>query len=268
MPEIVFDDVSTLYGGRDEQAALALLHNGADAATLRAQAGASVGLNRVSLTIPDGGIFCVMGLSGSGKSTLIRHINGLIRPSSGTVRVGDTVVNQLDAAGLRQFRQQQVDMVFQHFGLLPHLTVLQNVAYGLRVRGESSQQRDAKARHWLAEVQLPDVEQRYPDELSGGMQQRVGLARALAMDAPVLLMDEAFSALDPLIRSKLQQQLLELQARLRKTIVFVTHDMGEAVRIGQQIAILRAGQLVQAGTPEHLRAQPVDAYVSAFMRGV
>ncbi|MDO5626660.1 MAG: ATP-binding cassette domain-containing protein, partial [Pseudomonadota bacterium] len=191
MADIRFEHVSTLYGGKDEQAALALLHAGADAATLRAQAGASVGLNQLSLHIPSGGLFCVMGLSGSGKSTLVRHINGLITPSQGRVCVGDTVVNQLDNAALRHFRQHRVSMVFQHFGLLPHLTVLQNVCYGLRVRGTPAAQAHEAARHWLAEVDLPQVEARYPDELSGGMKQRVGLARALAVDTPVLLMDEA-----------------------------------------------------------------------------
>lgn len=266
MPDIRFDQVSTLYGGKDEQAALELLHAGADAATLRAQAGASVGLNRVSLEINAGELFCVMGLSGSGKSTLVRHINGLITPSQGRVCVGDTVVNQLDAAALRQFRQQQVSMVFQHFGLLPHLTVLQNVCYGLRVRDTPAAEAEQVARHWLAEVELTQIEARYPDELSGGMKQRVGLARALAVDTPVLLMDEAFSALDPLIRHKLQEQLLGLQARLAKTIVFITHDIAEALKLGQRIAILRQGCLVQVGTPQMLIEQPADEYVARFMQ--
>lgn len=172
---------------------------------------------------------------------------------------------ELDDKGLQQYRQNTVSMVFQHFGLMPHMTVIQNVAYGLRVRKMSVAARHEVARHWLHEVGLPNLEHSYPDELSGGMQQRVGLARALATDNPILLMDEAFSALDPLIRAQLQDQLLELQDRLNKTIVFITHDIDEAVKVGQRISILNGGRLVQTGTPSELRDNPTDNYVAQFM---
>lgn len=172
---------------------------------------------------------------------------------------------ELDDKGLQQYRQNTVSMVFQHFGLMPHMTVIQNVAYGLRVRKMSVEARHEVARHWLNEVGLPNLEHSYPDELSGGMQQRVGLARALATDNPILLMDEAFSALDPLIRAQLQDQLLELQDRLNKTIVFITHDIDEAVKVGQRISILNGGRLVQTGTPSELRDNPADDYVAQFM---
>ncbi|CAM3471633.1 ABC transporter ATP-binding protein [Psychrobacter glaciei] len=173
---------------------------------------------------------------------------------------------ELDDKALQQYRQNTVSMVFQHFGLMPHMTVIQNVAYGLRVRKMSVEARHEVARHWLNEVGLPNIEHSYPDELSGGMQQRVGLARALATDNPILLMDEAFSALDPLIRAQLQDQLLELQDRLNKTIVFITHDIDEAVKVGQRISILNGGRLVQTGTPSELRDNPADDYVAQFMR--
>ena len=173
---------------------------------------------------------------------------------------------KLDDKALQQYRQNTVSMVFQHFGLMPHMTVIQNVAYGLRVRKMSVEARHEVARHWLNEVGLPNLEHSYPDELSGGMQQRVGLARALATDNPILLMDEAFSALDPLIRAQLQDQLLELQDRLNKTIVFITHDIDEAVKVGQRISILNGGRLVQTGTPSELRDNPADDYVAQFMR--
>lgn len=172
---------------------------------------------------------------------------------------------ELNDKELQQYRQNTVSMVFQHFGLMPHMTVVQNVAYGLRVRKMSIEERHEIARHWLNEVGLPNLEHSYPDELSGGMQQRVGLARALATDNPILLMDEAFSALDPLIRAQLQDQLLELQDRLNKTIVFITHDIDEAVKVGQRISILNGGRLVQTGTPSELRDNPADDYVAQFM---
>ena len=256
---------------------------------VKAQTGYSVGLYDVNLAIKAGELHCIMGLSGSGKSTLIRHLNRLIDPTTGKIWVNTDMRNDraaniskpaaadthmshsainildLDDKGLQQYRQHTVSMVFQHFGLMPHMTVLQNVAYGLRVRKMSVSERHEIARHWLAEVGLPNLESSYPDELSGGMQQRVGLARALATDNPILLMDEAFSALDPLIRGQLQDQLLELQARLHKTIVFITHDIDEAVKVGQRISILNGGRLVQTGTPNELRDNPADDYVAQFM---
>lgn len=292
MNHIQLENISKIYNAKGKQAesALKLLAEGMDSATLKAQTGYSVGLYDVNLAIKAGELHCIMGLSGSGKSTLIRHLNRLIDPTSGKILV-DTSINsttldksnfevkhtsnsvtdsainilELDDKGLQQYRQQTISMVFQHFGLMPHLTVIQNVAYGLRVRKMSVSERHEIARHWLAEVGLPNLETSYPDELSGGMQQRVGLARALATDTPILLMDEAFSALDPLIRNQLQDQLLELQERLHKTIVFITHDIDEAVKVGQRISILNGGRLVQTGTPAQLRDTPADDYVAQFM---
>ncbi|MDN5565193.1 MAG: ATP-binding cassette domain-containing protein [Psychrobacter sp.] len=292
MNHIQLENISKIYNANGNQAksALKLLAEGMDSITLKAQTGYSVGLYDVNLAIEAGELHCIMGLSGSGKSTLIRHLNRLIDPTSGKILVDtsinsmtvnkddvnsarasnsatDTAINilELDDKGLQQYRQQTISMVFQHFGLMPHLTVIQNVAYGLRVRNMSVSERHEIARHWLNEVGLPNLETSYPDELSGGMQQRVGLARALATDTPILLMDEAFSALDPLIRAQLQDQLLELQERLHKTIVFITHDIDEAVKVGQRISILNGGRLVQTGTPAQLRDMPADDYVAQFM---
>ncbi len=295
MDHIKLENISKIYNASPKQAqsALALLAEGMDSNNVKAQTGYSVGLYDVNLAIEAGEIHCIMGLSGSGKSTLIRHLNRLIDPTTGKIWVdtkidnsvthklnssssnrsviGDVAANtainilDLDDKGLQQYRQNNVSMVFQHFGLMPHLTVIQNVAYGLRVRKMSVNERHDIARHWLNEVGLPNLENSYPDELSGGMQQRVGLARALATNNPILLMDEAFSALDPLIRGQLQDQLLELQARLNKTIVFITHDIDEAIKVGQRISILNGGRLVQTGTPSELRDNPADDYVAQFM---
>lgn len=298
MNHIELENISKIYNASasQAQAALALLAEGMNSVEVKAQTGYSVGLYDINLAIAAGELHCIMGLSGSGKSTLIRHINRLIDPTSGKIWV-DTAINaqtdirdnkltastlatdaakvdraatvinilELDDKALQDYRQQTVSMVFQHFGLVPHMTVMQNVAYGLRVRKMSVTERHDIARHWLNEVGLPNLESSYPDELSGGMQQRVGLARALATDTPILLMDEAFSALDPLIRSQLQEQLLELQARLNKTIVFITHDIDEAVKVGQRISILNGGRLIQTGTPSALRDNPADDYVAQFM---
>ncbi|MGM8884338.1 ATP-binding cassette domain-containing protein [Psychrobacter sp. 1U2] len=293
MDHIKLENISKIYNASPKQAqsALDLLADGMDSTRVKAQTGYSVGLYDVNLAIEAGELHCIMGLSGSGKSTLIRHLNRLIDPTTGKIWVNTQLDNSathkpsetsqksslthnansainildLDDKGLQQYRQHTVSMVFQHFGLMPHLTVIQNVAYGLRVRKMSVSERHEIARHWLNEVGLPNLEHSYPDELSGGMQQRVGLARALATDNPILLMDEAFSALDPLIRSQLQDQLLELQARLNKTIVFITHDIDEAVKVGQRISILNGGRLVQTGTPNELRDNPADDYVAQFM---
>lgn len=277
MSQIRLSNISKVYDATPQQAkvALAMMAEGADSSTVKQQTGQTVGLYDINLTITSGELHCIMGLSGSGKSTLVRHINRLIDPTEGEIWIDSVVhdeenpqpINILTLADkpLQQFRQRNVSMVFQHFGLVPHMTVLQNAAYGLRVRGIKKSQRHEIARHWLAEVGLQGVESSYPDELSGGMQQRVGLARALAVDTPIILMDEAFSALDPLIRNQLQDQLLELQDKLHKTIVFITHDIDEAVKVGQRISILNGGRLIQTGTPEDLQDNPVDAYVGQFM---
>lgn len=299
MNHIQLENISKIYNANSSQAksALALLAEGMDSIQVKEQTGYSVGLYDINLSVKAGELHCIMGLSGSGKSTLIRHINRLIDPTSGKIWV-DTSINakpstssttssinaklspdllengrslsainilELNDKALQHYRQQTLSMVFQHFGLVPHMTVLQNVAYGLRVRKMSTKERHEVARHWLNEVGLANLEKSYPDELSGGMQQRVGLARALATDNPILLMDEAFSALDPLIRAQLQDQLLELQARLNKTIVFITHDIDEAIKVGQRISILNGGRLVQTDTPSELRHNPADEYVAQFM---
>jgi glycine betaine/proline transport system ATP-binding protein len=266
MANIEVRHVYKLFGAPAAHArVLDLLRAGKGKAEVLAQTGCNVGLNDVSLSIGSGEIYVIMGLSGSGKSTLVRHFNRLIEPTAGEIAIDGDDVIKLDAAGLRTLRRYRISMVFQNFGLLPHQTVLDNTAYALRTRGENKAEAYAKARTWLAKVGLDGYGDHYPDELSGGMRQRVGLARALAADTDVLLMDEAFSALDPLIRTEMQDQLLELQATLNKTIVFITHDLDEALRIGNRIAILRDGTLVQQGTPEEILHRPADDYVRRFV---
>jgi len=239
---------------------------------LRDVHGHVLGLRDIHIDMPGGGIQVVMGLSGSGKSTLIRHINRLIEPTAGQVLVeadGRTVdVVTMGSDALRRFRRTQTAMVFQKFALFPHLTVLQNTEYGLQVRGVHASRRDAEARRWIERVGLAGYEDHYPNQLSGGMQQRVGLARALTNDAPILLMDEAFSALDPLIRADMQSVLLDLQQEIGKTIVFITHDLDEALRLGDRIAILRDGEVVQQGTGQQIVLQPADDYIANFVKDV
>ena len=227
-----------------------------------------LGLRDINIEIPSGCIQVVMGLSGSGKSTLIRHINRLIDPTSGEVLVDGVDVVKMNETELRTFRRQQTAMVFQKFALLPHRNVLDNTIFGLEVQGMERAKAIDIAMRWLERVGLKGFEQRYPNQLSGGMQQRVGLARALANDAPVLLMDEAYSALDPLIRMDMQTVLLDLQKEIRKTIVFITHDLDEALRLGDQIAILRDGNIVQQGTKQDIVLRPADEYVTNFVRQV
>lgn len=251
--------------GRREEDALRLLREGGDKLDVQAATGTTVGLAGVDADIPTGLITCIMGLSGSGKSTLVRHLNRLIDPSAGRILFDGEDILALSLAELREMRRHRISMVFQSFGLLPHISVLDNVAFGLSVRGESRSQARDTARQWLGRVGLAEYENNFPDELSGGMRQRVGLARALAIDADVLLMDEAFSALDPLIRYDMQDQLLELQQRLRKTIVFITHDIEEALRLGQHVIILRDGKVEQAGSPEDIRMRPANEYVERFL---
>ena len=233
-----------------------------------AETGHTVGLKDINLDIGKGEIFVVMGLSGSGKSTLIRHLNRLIDPTEGKIIVDGNDVMELNQKDLEQFRRHRMSMVFQRFGLMPHRTVIENVAYGLKVQHVEKKERLAKAQQWLDTVGLSGYENQYPSQLSGGQQQRVGLARALCTDADILLMDEAFSALDPLIRSEMQDQLIELQEKLQKTIVFITHDLDEALRIGDQIAILKDGMLVQQGTPADILLHPATSYVEAFVKDV
>ncbi|MHA6688994.1 quaternary amine ABC transporter ATP-binding protein [Devosia sp. A449] len=254
--------------GKDPQGALALLRSGKSKAEVQAETDHVVGLDDVSLDIARGQIFVVMGLSGSGKSTLIRHVNRLIEPTSGEIVVNGTDVLQMDHDALRSYRRTQVAMVFQKFGLLPHRSVIDNVAYGLEVRGVSKAERLKAAAKWIEIVGLSGYEQSQPRQLSGGQQQRVGLARALALDTDIILMDEAFSALDPLIRSGMQDQLIELQKSLGKTILFITHDFDEALKIGDRIAVLKDGALQQEGKPEDIVLRPANAHIEDFVREV
>ncbi len=227
-----------------------------------------LGLRDINISMPAGGIQVVMGLSGSGKSTLIRHINRLIDPTAGEVLVGGDDVVKMNADQLREFRRHKTAMVFQKFALLPHRTVLENSVYGLEIQGLPRDKQEKEARRWIDRVGLGGFESKYPNQLSGGMQQRVGLARALTNDAPILLMDEAFSALDPLIRMDMQTVLLDLQKEIKKTVVFITHDLDEALRLGNRIAILRDGEIVQQGTGQDIVLSPADDYISAFVKEV
>ena len=256
--------INKVFGPKPE-AALRLASQGASKAEILAATGCSLALRDVSLTIPAGGIFILMGLSGSGKSTLIRHINRLIEPSSGGISYNGQDVLQLSSRDLLDLRRRSISMVFQSFALLPHLNVLQNVTLGLLARGEVPDIARDRALWAITSVGLVGYEAAAPQELSGGMKQRVGLARALAVDAQTILMDEPFSALDPLIRADMQELLLDLQKRLSKTIIFVTHDLAEAARLGDAIAILRDGALVQTGTPQEIIHSPADDYVAHFV---
>lgn len=248
------------------------VRNGMTKQELRDGHGHVLGLRDIHINMPAGGIQVVMGLSGSGKSTLIRHINRLIEPTAGEVLVqegGQTIdVVQMPMSQLRRFRREQTAMVFQKFALFPHFTILENAEYGLQVQGITRKMRRERAQRWIERVGLKGYEDSYPNQLSGGMQQRVGLARALANDAPILLMDEAFSALDPLIRSDMQSVLLDIQQEIGKTIVFITHDLDEALRLGDRIAILRDGEVVQQGTGQQIVLQPADEYITNFVKDV
>ena len=254
--------------GRDPASVMPLVHEGRSKDDILAETGHTVGLKNINLTINKGEIFVIMGLSGSGKSTLIRHFNRLIDPTEGVIRVENTDVMQLSPKALESFRRHKMSMVFQRFGLMPHRSVIDNVSYGLSIQGVNKEVRLEKAKTWLETVGLAGYEEQYPSQLSGGQQQRVGLARALCTDAEILLMDEAFSALDPLIRSEMQDQLIELQEKLHKTIIFITHDLDEALRIGDRIAILKDGEMVQQGTPDEILLNPATDYVEAFVKDV
>ncbi len=225
----------------------------------------TVAVRDTSFSVPKGEVFVVMGLSGSGKSTLIRCLLRLIEPTAGSIRINDWDVCNLDTAQLTEFRRKEAAMVFQHYGLLPHRTVLDNVAFGLKLQSMKKSQREEQARHWIDRVGLSDFEKYYPAQLSGGMQQRVGIARALVCDPPVLLMDEPFSGLDPLIRREMQDELVSLQEGVQKTIFFVTHDLDEGMRLGDRMAVMRTGNFVQVGTPDEILADPADDYVARFV---
>ncbi|OBU17159.1 glycine betaine/L-proline ABC transporter ATP-binding protein [Photobacterium aquimaris] len=266
-PLIQVKNLYKIFGPKDKQV-LTKVKAGQSKDAILAETGHTVGLSDINLNIYAGEIFVIMGLSGSGKSTLIRHFNRLIEPTEGSIIIEDTDVMTLNASQLQDFRRHKMSMVFQRFGLMPHRTVLQNVGYGLSVQGAKPAQWQQQAQQWLTTVGLAGYEQSYPANLSGGQQQRVGLARALCTNAEVLLMDEAFSALDPLIRSEMQDQLIELQEKLHKTIIFITHDLDEALRLGDRIAILRDGKLIQQGKPVDILLNPADDYVEAFVKDV
>ena len=265
--QILIDHVFKVFGDQPQQA-LALVKQGLSKEDILARTGSSIGVFDASFTIEPGEIFVVMGLSGSGKSTLVRMLNLLIAPTAGRILIDGTDISQLKDAQLRALRRKDISMVFQSFALMPHMTVLDNTALGLELAGVNTQERHAAAAQALEQVGLAGWGASYPDELSGGMQQRVGLARALASDPSILLMDEAFSALDPIIRTEMQSELLRLQSVKRRTIVFISHDLDEAMRIGDRIAIMKDGQVVQVGTPDEILRNPADAYVRSFTHGV
>jgi glycine betaine/proline transport system ATP-binding protein len=258
--------VSKIFGRRSAEA-LRKIRQGAEPDELR-RMGVTAAVADVSFEVNEGEIFVVMGLSGSGKSTLIRMLNGLLEPTDGSIEIDEVDITAIGGKDLRRLRQEKVSMVFQHFALFPHRTVLENAAYGLETRNVPKQERLAKAKEFLDYVGLDGWEDRYPDQLSGGMQQRVGIARALAAETDILLMDEAFSALDPLIRREMQDLLLDLQGELGKTIVFITHDLNEAMRLGDRIAMLRNGRVMQIGTAEEILTDPANDYVAQFVADV
>ncbi|MEN6349824.1 MAG: glycine betaine/L-proline ABC transporter ATP-binding protein [Syntrophomonas sp.] len=264
---IVVKGLIKIFGNHPDKARL-LIEKGKSKDEILKETGQTVAINNVDFSIKQGEIFVVMGLSGSGKSTILRCLNRLIEPSAGSIVIDSTDINRLKDKALRRFRQDKTAMVFQQFALLPHRTVLHNTVYGLEVQGVARKDREVKALETLELVGLKGWENKYPSQLSGGMKQRVGLARALVNEADILLMDEAFSALDPLIREEMQDELLSLQQQVHKTIVFITHDLNEALKLGDRIAFLRDGALVQVGTPEEITTVPADDYVAKFVRGV
>ncbi len=254
--------------GPNDKAMVPLVQGGMDKATLLEQHRHVLGLRDINVDMKPGEITVIMGLSGSGKSTLIRHLNRLIDPTAGEILVDGTDVMSLDADALRRMRQQRMSMVFQKFALLPHKTVLENAQLPLSVQGADRATQDAEGRRWLARVGLDGFERRYPAQLSGGMQQRVGIARALTANTDIMLMDEAFSALDPLIRTDMQNLLLELQNELQKTIIFITHDLDEALKLADHLVILKDGAVVQQGEPQGILLAPADPYIEDFVSDI
>ncbi len=263
-------EVKNLYKvfGPSPSRAFALIDEGKSKEEILRKTGNTLGINNASFTVEKQETFVIMGLSGSGKSTVIRCLNRLIEPSRGEVLIDGQDIMKMNKRELLQTRRNKLSMVFQQFALLPHRTVLSNVEYGLELSGMEKGEREQRAMKALEQVGLKGYEQQYPSELSGGMQQRVGLARALANDPEVLLMDEAFSALDPLIRTQMQDELIELQASMQKTIIFITHDLDEALKLGDRIAIMKDGEVIQIGTPEQILTNPANDYVRAFVQNV
>lgn len=262
-------EVKNLYKifGEHPQRAFKYIEKGLSKEQILEKTGLSLGVKDASLAIEEGEIFVIMGLSGSGKSTMVRLLNRLIEPTRGQVLIDGVDIAKISDAELREVRRKKIAMVFQSFALMPHMTVLDNTAFGMELRA-SRRKSVAKALDALRQVGLENYAHAYPDELSGGMRQRVGLARALAINPDILLMDEAFSALDPLIRTEMQDELVKLQAKHQRTIVFISHDLDEAMRIGDRIAIMQNGEVVQVGTPDEILNNPANDYVRTFFRGV
>lgn len=267
MSKVRVEHLTKVFGKRSQQA-LAMVKENKSKNEIVEKTGATVGVYDVSFEVNAGEIFVIMGLSGSGKSTLIRLLNRLIEPSSGDIYIDDEDIAKMSKEELREVRRHKVNMVFQNFGLFPQRTILENTEYGLEVRGVPKEERRQRAEQALDNSGLLSFKDQFPNQLSGGMQQRVGLARALANDPEILLMDEAFSALDPLIRREMQDELLELQERVKKTIIFITHDLNEALRIGDRIALMKDGQIMQIGTGEEILTNPANEFVREFVEDV
>ncbi|ASF38709.1 glycine betaine/L-proline ABC transporter ATP-binding protein [Halobacillus halophilus] len=267
MPIIQVENLSKIFG-KQAKKATKYLDEGLSKEEILEKTGNTVGVNRASFDVEEGEIFVIMGLSGSGKSTLVRLVNRLIEPTEGSVYIDGQDLAKMDSKSLREVRRQKLSMVFQRFALFPHRTILENAEFGLEVQGIDKEERQKKAKESLEMVGLGGYIHQFPSQLSGGMQQRVGLARALANEPEVLLMDEAFSALDPLIRKEMQDELLELQQKMKKTILFITHDLDEALRIGDRIALMNDGKIVQIGTPEEILVNPANDYVEKFVADV
>jgi glycine betaine/proline transport system ATP-binding protein len=265
--KIVVKNLYKIFGD-DNTEGMDLLRSGLDKDEILKQTSMVVGVSDVNFSIKQGEIFVVMGLSGSGKSTLVRLLNRLIEPTQGQILFDEIDITLMSDKELTAFRRKEVNMVFQSFALMPHMNVMENVAFGLELAGITLEERQLCAARALEQVGLATFSKKYPDELSGGMKQRVGLARALATDPDVMLMDEAFSALDPLIRKEMQDELLKLQDRKRRTIVFITHDVDEAMKLGDRVAVMANGNIIQIGTPQEILSSPANEYVSSFFRGV
>lgn len=267
MQKIVVEQLTKIFG-KDPKKGLEMLKDGKHKDEILEEIGATVGVIRASFTVEEGEVFVIMGLSGSGKSTLIRLVNRMIEPTAGKVYIDGEELTAMDKETLRLARREKMSMVFQSFALFPHKTVLENAAYGLTIKSVGREEANRRAEEALLKVGLDGYTDQYPDQLSGGMQQRVGLARALAADTNILIMDEAFSALDPLIRKEMQDELLILQSEMQKTVLFITHDLNEALKLGDRIALMKDGEIVQIGTPDELLNSPTNDFVEEFVRDV
>ena len=267
MTKLRVENITKIFG-KEEKEALRLMQDGLSKEEILNATGATIGVYQASFEVQEGEIFVIMGLSGSGKSTLVRMLNRLIEPTSGDIYIDDVNVSIMNKNELREVRRKKISMVFQNFGLFPHRTILENTEYGLEVQGVDVKLRREKAEKALDNAGLLAYKDQFPDQLSGGMQQRVGLARALANDPDILLMDEAFSALDPLIRRDMQDELLEMQKTMNKTIIFITHDLNESLRLGNRIAIMKDGEVVQIGTGQEILSNPANEYVTRFVEDI